>query len=417
MLGKKHYEARELEQARLAFLQAERLDPGVGAYLANLGTVELALGLHRDAADHLAHALAVLEPTAETEGNVRQVAALQESLARARAEVTTLSLDTDDGVTVLLDGTHRGITPLPFTLHVTPGRHMLRLQREGYDDEQVELTGVKGKLLQVTLRLSPLAATAPPPEPARSFDAWWLAAPIGAGVLAGSLGLGLHLSATGLAEEGADLRLALSTGGVGNPCFSPAPADAATCDRLAQALSAQDGHATGAAWSAGLAAASSLATGGVLAGYFAAHGSDGGPFHPAWLALPAGLSAASFAASLGLQIRGDHVRSLNISHLATLQQETNEASPCAGTPAGQRGVACAALRDGEDEQQTLEDGATGLAILGVGAMLVTGAMFTGYVLASHPTSPSPARSAEPPPVGLAPWLGPELYGLLVHGGM
>ncbi|WP_187345870.1 PEGA domain-containing protein [Sorangium cellulosum] len=89
--------------------------------------------------------------------------------AAARAKVGTLVMRTDvEGALVFVDGTLRGMTPLPDPLFVEPGWHSISVEHEEHGMTQMTVQIGAGGLIENGLKLQRKPAGAPPPpEPPR----------------------------------------------------------------------------------------------------------------------------------------------------------------------------------------------------------------------------------------------------------
>jgi hypothetical protein len=118
-------------------------------------------------AERLARDVRVLaEDTTSTAAERERSAAMY---AEARAKVATLVVRTDvEGALVFVDGTLRGLTPLPDPLFLEPGAHMISVEHEEYETQKMTLQLGAGGTIENGLQLKRKpAGTPPPPEPPR----------------------------------------------------------------------------------------------------------------------------------------------------------------------------------------------------------------------------------------------------------
>ena len=155
--GVVHFDKKEYEKARAAFLQAYALKKHP-AVLLNLAQSEVRSGHERDAAKHFTQYLreATDAPAADREG-------AQAGLATARAAVVELQVSVDDsGAEVFVDGTLEGISPLADPVFVDPGSHSIEAKKGDRSATQ-SVSGKAGekKEARLTLASTPPAAAAP----------------------------------------------------------------------------------------------------------------------------------------------------------------------------------------------------------------------------------------------------------------
>jgi hypothetical protein len=133
-----------------------------------LGQVELELGKHRDAAEHLTACLRLLSAK---DAAKRQ--RIEESLEKARREVATVDLDVSpQGAQVLVDGTVAGLAPLADPIFLDPGEHTIEARLGGWEAAQEKVIverGARHELSLVLARPDPAPATvasaSPQPTP------------------------------------------------------------------------------------------------------------------------------------------------------------------------------------------------------------------------------------------------------------
>jgi hypothetical protein len=143
--GVRHYDQKDFDKARLAFLQAYLLKPHP-AVLLNLAQSELRAGRFADAAQNFAKYVRE-NPGAEAMSHAK--AAFEE----ARDKVGEVSLEVNTtGALVNVDGTDVGKSPLTYPIYLMPGRHTLRATKGGLSADE-SLEAVAGQRVYVTLAL------------------------------------------------------------------------------------------------------------------------------------------------------------------------------------------------------------------------------------------------------------------------
>jgi len=116
---------------------------------ANLGNIELTLGMPRDAAEHLAFSLRTYAVTGTTK---EQIDRTRDVFAQARARVMAVSIKTNvDGAEVLLDGRPIGRSPMVDEVYVDPGAHEIEARLSMFAPAKAVLRGEKGSSASVTL--------------------------------------------------------------------------------------------------------------------------------------------------------------------------------------------------------------------------------------------------------------------------
>jgi hypothetical protein len=157
------------ERARLFFLSAWRAQHQ-WQIAANLGHVELALGRHRDAAEHLTIFLRETADLAAVDPRDRATLTRELSQALARVAVVTVSVD-PPGAEVLVDGAPAGRAPLADPVFVEPGRHVIEARADGRRSVVASRDLGPGGAVQVTLRLAPSEGAASAPTAPRAVEA------------------------------------------------------------------------------------------------------------------------------------------------------------------------------------------------------------------------------------------------------
>jgi hypothetical protein len=230
-----------------------------------LGQVELHLGRHRDAAEHLAYAIRRFPPGMDPEirGNI------EAGFAAAREHVATLRVRSNvEGARILLDGKDVGTAPLEGPMFVEPGRHVLEAVQAGYSSASMEVDAIIRATREVALTLSPDEKPSAAPVDATTADV----APatlvlIGGGALTAAAiatALIFEIRGASLEDEIDGLRTDLGGDEASTRCASPSTDDAILCRKLGDKVDDRDSasHLAVASWiGAGVfAAGTSVAT-------------------------------------------------------------------------------------------------------------------------------------------------------------
>jgi tetratricopeptide (TPR) repeat protein len=154
-LSKKHQWAEAEALFQKAWAIKHSYDIG-----GNLGLAELALGKHRDAAEHLGFGL----KSFPANGKPSHRELLREALERARAEVEAVSITVNmRGAEISVDGKAVGTSPLAEDLFVDAGARVIEAKLEGYTSARQDVVAAKGTAQAVTLTLVPVKAVVPAP--------------------------------------------------------------------------------------------------------------------------------------------------------------------------------------------------------------------------------------------------------------
>lgn len=233
--GAQAYAAGRLDLAEWAF-QAAWAKKRTHDTAANLGLVELKLGKHRAAADHLAWALEHSPPTDPTDTRRRVL----ERLDDAKAHVVTYRVQADvDGAEIVVAGapaaaaTKKG-APVP--VFADPGPVHIVVRRASYEPFAASLEGAAGDSRDVPAHLAPVSV---PPSPApgetSSRPAGRSHLPellLGAGgVAATATAVGFLVAAGNSTEEADGLLLALRAK-EGKQAVCPSSRYAAACSEI-----------------------------------------------------------------------------------------------------------------------------------------------------------------------------------------
>jgi hypothetical protein len=156
--GVRHYDARDYDKARLAFLQAYLLKEHP-AVLLNLAQSELKAGRYAEAAENFAKYIRE-NPTAPALDHAKN------ALDEARAQSTEVNVAVSSAeAAITVDGREVGLSPLPHVIYLMPGVHQIEA-RLGNVSANRSMEAVAGQRVYVTLqlddsRLAPAAAAQP----------------------------------------------------------------------------------------------------------------------------------------------------------------------------------------------------------------------------------------------------------------
>lgn len=150
--GVRHYDQREYDKARLAFLQAYLLKPHP-TVLLNLAQCELRAGRHADAAQNFAK---YIRENPDADAMDHALAGLEE----ARQRVAEVNVEvTAPGASISVDGIEVGRSPLPHVLYLMPGRHTVAARKGGLSENR-NLEAVAGQRVYVKLEIGDAAGLA-----------------------------------------------------------------------------------------------------------------------------------------------------------------------------------------------------------------------------------------------------------------
>lgn len=244
--GKAALTSGKIDQAYQLYLASWRLKQ-THDIAGNLAQVELMLGKKRDAAEHIAFALAHFPPTVQSErreGMKKVLDGLRKEIGARTIEVSV------PGAEVLVDGVRIGTAPLTGEVFLEPGRRTVEAQLAGYENSILTIDVAKGSTDKLVLELHQNASAGPGPAPAPAPQHWkpGPALLIPASVLAGgslAAGIGLTLAANGKRADGDALHAKLISAGA--TCQgSPAGSAASSCQALQQAAASRDALSKGA---------------------------------------------------------------------------------------------------------------------------------------------------------------------------
>ncbi|APR87925.1 Dihydrolipoamide acetyltransferase component of pyruvate dehydrogenase complex [Minicystis rosea] len=214
----------------------------------NLAQVELMLGKKRDAAEHIAFALAHFPPTVPSErreGMKKVLDGLRKDLGVLRIQVNVADAK------VAIDGTPIGAAPLASEVFVEPGAHVIEATLKGYKPARASVDAARGASQDVALKLEE-APSVPPPTTRSAIPGAVIGAVGGAAAI---VGIGLLVGAGSKASSASTLHDQIAAGGLGCPKDSRC-VDLANTSRSADTL-----HNAGVGFlvGAGVAAAGTLA--------------------------------------------------------------------------------------------------------------------------------------------------------------
>lgn len=125
----------------------------------NLGSLELDLGLHRDAAEHIAYALSHYAASGTTQD---QLAKARQRFETARKEVCVVHVAVSvEGAEVLVDGVSIGRAPIAEDVFVDPGARRIEARFPGYVTATKSLNAKKNGTEEVKLEMVREAAAVP----------------------------------------------------------------------------------------------------------------------------------------------------------------------------------------------------------------------------------------------------------------
>jgi hypothetical protein len=206
--GDTQFSNKEWAKARTAYIAAWAVLKH-WSLAASLGDVELRMGLHQEAAEHLALMLTMSPPEDARKSGTAM-------LVEAKKQIATVDLRIEPaGTDVSVNGEFRGKSPLPTTLFLKPGTHSVELKKVGFLSRGKTLDVKAGSSEIVTLTLDPDTSTGPkgpegpqgpegpkkvpPPEPAPVWPTIVLA-----GASVAGIGLGITFAALS-AQKASDI--------------------------------------------------------------------------------------------------------------------------------------------------------------------------------------------------------------------
>ncbi len=260
--GVKLAEAKNWQGAHAKFLEAFKQSDHY-TIAANLGSMEIKMGRHREAAEHLAVYLRKV-PADKVKDRMRALAFFEEAKKKVGSVQVRVNVN---GAEILVDDRVAAISPPVDDVFVDPGPRLIKARRAGYKPAESAIEAAGGSVHQVTLTLeklpeekpavkapppkeTPKPAVAPPPEtegfkPKREIIYAGIAV-TAAGVLSGTI-FALVSSSQG---SSADERMnALIAKAGPNACVNGGGQNATDCQTLHDLRVSRDNYGNVAAWS------------------------------------------------------------------------------------------------------------------------------------------------------------------------
>lgn len=237
--GKALLKEGKKQEALAAYREAWKLRKSYDV-AGNLGSLEIDLGLFRDAAEHLSYALSHYAASGTTKDQLDKA---RQRLDTARKEVCALRIAVNaGGAEVLLDGVSIGRAPFTEEVFVDAGARTIEARLAGHVTAVRKLDAKKGATEEVKLDLVPLAAatvtaaaTTPPTGSPTVAPRSMVPAYVMGGVGVASLIAGGVLVGVAEGRRG-EVRSKMPRDAGGTPlCGQSAPAGAApgsVCDQL-----------------------------------------------------------------------------------------------------------------------------------------------------------------------------------------
>jgi len=281
VVGLEAQQQQDWQGAHVAFAKAWKLNRHY-QIAGNLGSVEIELGRHGDAAEHLEYALREIR-TAGT-ADPGEVRALERLLTEASRHIATIRVRTHwvgaelSQVELWIDGARQ---PLRSTLYLPAGAHALQVRTAGATSPMHQIAAAAGSTHDVALsvHLVPTPTTAPivvageatesggdAPRTASGERPLWPALVGGSVALASAaFGVGALVAASGRAADAEDLGDEVKAGtGLDAPvaCSAAAGSALASCDAWQSA--GGDSHTWWTAAAAGFVVAGGATIGSLL---------------------------------------------------------------------------------------------------------------------------------------------------------
>lgn len=208
--GNNAFNAKDFKRARGLYLEALSIKETYDI-AGHLGKAELELGLHRDAAEHLALCLRLAPPHISKS----QFEPVVQDLELAKKEVATVTVTAPAGAALFVDGKEIGKAPLKHEVYVETGRRRFEAKL-GAASKVEERDLAKGEAATIPLVV---AGTKPPVEGRPSWPGWLMGA---SGLVVAGVGgalIGVGQSNTGEASDiGAEIE---EQGGTCEPPVGP----------------------------------------------------------------------------------------------------------------------------------------------------------------------------------------------------
>ncbi len=155
--GNEAYKLNRLKDAYSFYRDAWNLKKSYDI-AGNLGAVELAINMPRDAAEHLLHSLRQFPANGKPEARDKTRQRFDEAVKQIGTLVIKVNVD---GADILIDGKSVGKAPLEQEVFVDPGGRRIEARFEGYEPTYQVLQVGKSSTHQVSLKLK----KTPPPQP------------------------------------------------------------------------------------------------------------------------------------------------------------------------------------------------------------------------------------------------------------
>jgi hypothetical protein len=181
--GAAAYKRSSWAEARASFLAAWALKKH-WQIAGSLGDCELRLGLHREAAEHMAYFLRNAPPERRTED-------AKKLYAQARSSIGTLTIDVDvKGADIVVDGKMVSVSPLEGPVFLEPGHHAVEARlADARGTEEIDILRGAEREIKISVKKSSLPPPPPPPPPPRSMVPGVVLAGVGGVALAAGIGL------------------------------------------------------------------------------------------------------------------------------------------------------------------------------------------------------------------------------------
>jgi hypothetical protein len=258
--GKELLLARSAKEAREEYLAAFRLKESYDV-AGNLGSLELTLGMPREAAEHLSFAIHHYASSGTTP---EQLEKARQRLDEAARQVGKIQLVVNvEGAELLVDGAPVGRAPLGDDLYVQPGERTIEARLRGYAPVKQSITIESAQSLEVKLTLAlmasptppapgrlPGSAGAPPPPDPRSVGRPLSPVLVTGGIVAGAAAIAgaVFVGISSSKSSDASAELGALRGAHGNRACTGASAPP-ECASLQDTLGAKDTFANLALWS------------------------------------------------------------------------------------------------------------------------------------------------------------------------
>lgn len=228
--GNEAYKQNRLKDAYTAYKAAWDIKKSYDI-AGNLGAVELAISMPRDAAEHLLHSLRQFPANGKQEARERTRQRLDDALK----QIGTLTIKANvDEAEIFVDGKAVGKAPLNGEVFVEPGTRKIEAKLQGYDPLRLQIQVAKGAAQEVNLKLTraptQLSAGGLGDRPARSIPVIVAGAAVSAAAIGTGIGLLVVSGSKGSEADDKLTQLKASNGPV--PCSNATPDAATGCTEL-----------------------------------------------------------------------------------------------------------------------------------------------------------------------------------------